>query len=306
MKNSNSSPDFYPKSHPPLSNNYQHIEELIVNSSIEFSLPVSIVIPFYKGLEILDKSLASLCCQSYPQRLMEVIISEDGAPINSQSLVDKYKPLLNISRVTHTRNGYRLATTRNNGIRKSCGSVVIIVDFDIVTPPFFVESHMKWFHSSANIASFGLRRFVDLTSVEPQNIRQIFAALDEIKPVASISNRLRELDKRIPELEYIKTHTFPCNLFHGCNIAFWKSHALQVGLFDEDFNGHSNYEDLEFGYRLFQAGDYIVHEPNAFVLHQENEIVDYVKRMEGMKHNKKLIYKKVPGFQDFRASIGQE
>lgn len=310
MKNNNLFPDFYPNKlgeEPPKSNDYTAIEKLANNEAkYSYYLPVSIVIPFYQGHDFLDKSLASLCHQSYPPHLVEIIISEDGAPIDSSSLVEKYKSKLNISRITQERCGYRLATARNNGIVHATSGIIIIIDFDIVTSPFFIESHMKWFHTSTKVATFGLRRFVDLNLVDSDNIMSVFDRLEELKPVASVSNRLQQFDKRMNELHYIKTHPFPCNLFHGCNIAFTKQRAINIGLFDEAFNGNSNYEDLEFGYRLYQSGCFIVYEPNAFVLHQENEIVNYQKRLDGMRTNKELVYQKIPGFRQFRATIGQE
>ena len=53
--------------------------EKVNNSSLASSLSATIVIPFYKGEEILDRTLASLTLQTYPQDLWNVIIvEEDG------------------------------------------------------------------------------------------------------------------------------------------------------------------------------------------------------------------------------------
>ena len=37
-------------------------------------------------------------------------------------------------------------------------------------------------------------------------------------------------------------------------MAYWRDDALNVGLWDEDFNGNYGYEDIEFGQRLFENG----------------------------------------------------
>lgn len=121
--------------------------------------------------------------------------------------------------------------------------------------------------------------------------------------VASISNRLNFSDKRMKELSLLPNHPFPCNLCHGCNLAFSRELAIDVGLFDEVFNGHSNYEDLEFAHRMVKAGAEVCYVPDAYVYHQENEIVDFETRQSGMEVNLPKLYSRVPGLRDFREEI---
>jgi len=111
---------------------------------------------------------------------------------------------------------------------------------------------------------------------------------------------LKSVDRRLQEVRLLPHHPFPCNLCHGCNLAFPRQLAIDVGLFDEAFNGHSNYEDIEFAHRMQTAGAEIVYVPEATVYHQENDIVDYHTRRRGMTVNLSKLYDRVPGLQDFR------
>ena len=58
-------------------------------------------------------------------------------------------------------------------------------------------------------------------------------------------------------------HPFPGNCFHGGNVAYWRDDAVDVGLWDEGFNGNYGYEDLEFGQHLFENGTRLVFENGA-------------------------------------------
>jgi predicted glycosyltransferase involved in capsule biosynthesis len=83
-------------------------------------------------------------------------------------------------------------------------------------------------------------------------------------------------------------------------LAFPRQFAIDVGLFDEAFNGHSNYEDIEFAHRMHAAGADIVYVPAATVYHQENDVVDYYTRRQGMAVNLSRLYERVPGLRAFR------
>ena len=109
----------------------------------------------------------------------------------------------------------------------------------------------------------------------------------------------------MPEIKIIKRHPFPCNCFHGCNISYLKQDALDVGLYDEEFNFNFGYEDIEFGYRLWKKGLYLVFEPKALALHQENNAVTYLEKVRGREINRIKLYNKVPGIAKFRESLNK-
>jgi glycosyltransferase involved in cell wall biosynthesis len=287
-------------------NDYTYLETMLeINSSVTPSLTVTVIIPFYSGLRVLDRTLASMVLQNYPHQLWDVIVVEDGSVEDTALLIRKYQSSLKIRRIRQERLGYRLSTARNFGIKESNSDVLMLVDFDCVCLSEHISRHLRWFQPGFPVATFGLREFVDLDDLHPSRIQKWLHTLPARPRIKSVSNRLQEVDKRIPELQYLKHHPFPCNCFHGCNVAFRRKDAIAVGLFDTDFDGYPGYEDIEFAYRLAQLNRYIVYEPYAPVFHQENNVVTLAERDDGRILNLQKMFSKIPGLREFRKSIGQ-
>jgi chondroitin synthase len=258
---------------------------------------VSVVVPFFRGMEYLDRTLAGLSRQSLPSRYWEVVISEDGSPEPTNALINTYSGI-NVRRVRIERNGFRLATARNGAIQSSLAPIILLLDFDCVPLPTHVERHLALLRASRFTATVGLRRFVDLNSVEvPQILHETW--WESVEDVPSISSGGLAWDKRIDEIEDIATHPCPSNLFHGCNVGFWRATAQEVGLFNEEFNGAHGYEDLEFAWRLQQAGVRFAYVGTP-VFHQENLVVGEDQRSEGRVRNYATLARLAPGLVEFR------
>lgn len=285
-------------------NNYSNMESAIRQARGRPRISATIVIPFYGDLNVIDKTLVSLTLQTYPRELWDVIIAEDGNLHSTQVLLDKYFCKFKISRVFQDRNGYRVASARNLGITAATGDVIILLDADCVCLPEHIFHHLKWFSIDMPVATFGLREFVDLQEHLPDQITEWLPLLPKKKRVHSASNRDMAIDRRVAEIQGIKLHPFPCNCFHGCNVAFWRSDAIRVGLFDTDFDGNHGYEDIEFAYRLHQQGCFISYVPEATVYHHENSSVLLSERAHGRSVNLEKLYAKVPGLREYRLSIG--
>ena len=288
-------------------NNYTHIEiKMEESTKIQPSIFASVVIPCYKGDIYLERTLYSLKNQSYPHKLYEVIIiQQDDGRASIEDLVSEFETdfELRLFKIPHI--GFTPGRSRNFGIQNARGEIIISLDFDMICQPNFIEAHMKWHHASKNIATFGLRKFIDADNIEPKDVIKNINYIKILPPIESISNTVPGCtsDKRLPEIKIIKTHPFPCNCFHGCNITYPRKYALEIGGWDEDFNGNYGYQDIEFGYRLWQKGLYLVFAPEALAFHQENNVGTYSERKRGREINRILLYKKVPGIKKFRESF---
>ena len=288
-------------------NNYSAIETVRNNYDGAYHKTVSVVIPCYNGEMLLRRCLASLAAQTYPGNLVEVIVCDDGSDDDIRSVVTRYSNVLNTRYIHQPRAGWRLSTARNSGILLSDGEIILSLDSDIMAPPGWLEEHLKWFHVANSIASLGTRRFVDASTVMPDDlVLGKFAKVMQLPDVRSQSNRLGQRDKRLLEFELFKHHPYPFNCFHGCNVAYRKCDAVDAGMFDESFNGNPGYEDIEFGLRLWKLGAVIVYEPRAFVFHQENGITTSEQRARGHVVNRQLLYERVPQLKHFRHHLAQD
>lgn len=293
---------------PPLSNDYSHIETRLSRLISSYQKTVSVVIPHYNNLAVLEKTLASLTIQTYPLSLIEVVISDDGSDEDISSLVPIFQSYLPIKVLRNSRRGHRVATMRNYGILAARNEIILSIDCDIICPPNTIEEHLKWFHISDRVATIGPRRFVDTSELTAGDIMNDIDSVLRLPDIKSISNTNPNglSDKRMLEFQFMKQHPFPCNCFHGGNVAYKREHAMNIGLWDESFNGNPNYEDIEFGHRLWKAGVYLVYSPEARVLHQENHVVSLEQKRIGGAINRQRLFSKVPGLQEFRASLPKE
>lgn len=288
-----------------LFNDYTDIEDKLKTELRELELSASIVIPFHYGYDILAKTVTSLTQQTYSKDRFEVIIAADANHTDAKLITEKYEREINIKLVTLSSNGWGAASSRNAGIRVARNDVIISLDADMICPPSFLESHMVWFHKSGKIATIGLKKFVKADRIQPLDIVRDFCSILSLPGIHSISNNVIgcRKDKRIPELNLLKIHPFPSNCFHGGNVAYWRDDALDVGLWDEGFNGNYGYEDIEFGQRLFEKGRKLVIDNYAITYHQENKFVSPNERQKGLSINRAKLYERHPALGRFRKDI---
>jgi glycosyltransferase involved in cell wall biosynthesis len=240
--------------------------------------------------------------QSYPNDLFELVIVADSNHSDAKLIADRYKNQIVIKLVTLFNIDCGPASSRNAGIQDAKGDVIVSLDCDMICPPTFLESHMHWFHKFGKISTIGLRKFVRANGIQSEDIIRDFHSVSSLPEIYSISNTvLGSLkDKRIFELEQLSFHPFPSNCFHGGNVAYWRDDAIDVGLWDEDFNGNYGYEDIEFGQRLFENGTKMIFENGATAYHQESNFVSANERRQGLAVNRLKLYERFPALGRFR------
>jgi len=268
-----------------------------------FLKTVSVVISSYNASNILAKTLAGLQLQTYPSSLVEVVVSDDGSTDQIEDVIAMHKTRLQLRFLTHTHQGYRLATVRNRGILAARNEIIVQIDCDMLPLPNFLEEHLRWFHVGSRLATIGSRKFVDTSGISPDDVAARIGEIKRLPSIASSSNDGKTIDKRLPQLREFPMHPYPYNCFYGGNVAFERETALEAGLYDEAFNGNWSYEDIEFGYRLHKLGVVLVFEPRALALHQENEVVSLEQRIKGHRANRPLLFQKVPGLREFRKDL---
>ncbi len=286
-------------------NNYAHLEApRRVCHAQPWSTPLSVVIPYRDDHTLLGCLLRSLRTQAYPSHLIEIIIVDDDSRRSPVAVSPELfsDPRIRLIRLPD-RTGLRLATVRNRGIEAAQGEIIVCLDQDIICPPHLLQAHLSWFDLGSDVATFGLRRFIDASAIDPpQRSWERCAALPDIR---SSSNNHRGVDKRRREVQLIKDHPAPYNCFHGCNVAFTKDLATRCGMFDTNYDGCFGYEDIDFGRRLWQCGAYIVHAIEAEVLHQENDVVPLSHKVASSANRERLL-ERSSGLREIRRRLADE
>jgi glycosyltransferase involved in cell wall biosynthesis len=248
--------------------------------------------------------MASLTQQSYPKEFFEVVIVADANHNLAKLIAEAYREKITIKLLNLFNDSLCLSSSRNAGIRAAKGDVIVSLDSDMICPPAFLESHMRWFHVHPKVATIGLRKFVRAEGIRPEEIIHCFHRIAYLPEIHSISNTCSSRrDKRINEIKHWSVHPFPSNCFHGGNVAYWRDDAFDVGLWDEEFNGNYGYEDIEFGQRLHENHTKFIIENGATTYHQENNSISANKRLSGLKLNRVKLYKRFPALAKFRREI---
>lgn len=94
-------------------------------------MKISVVIPMYNSRETIIKSLNSIKCQTALDKIVEIIVVNDGSTDDSFEVVKKYKelnPYLPIVIIDKPNGG--VSTARNEGMRIAKGDWIALLDSD--------------------------------------------------------------------------------------------------------------------------------------------------------------------------------
>ena len=104
---------------------------------------VSVIVPVYKAEPYLDRCVASILAQTYPN--LEVILVDDGSPDNCPALCDAWAQRDARIRVIHKKNG-GLSDARNVGLDAASGAYISFVDSDDYIAENFIETLYDLLH----------------------------------------------------------------------------------------------------------------------------------------------------------------
>lgn len=99
---------------------------------------ISVIVPVYKVEAYVEKCLASLAAQTYPN--MEVIVVDDASPDGSGPLCDAWAARDRRFQVLHLSENQGLSAARNEGVRRASGAYTAFVDSDDYAEPGLLET----------------------------------------------------------------------------------------------------------------------------------------------------------------------
>jgi glycosyltransferase involved in cell wall biosynthesis len=196
---------------------------------------LSIIVPFHKGLALLERALGAL---TPLQAGDELLIAADGA-------VDDCRPLAasHGARVVEIAGPRGPAVARNAAATLATGDVLVFVDADVVASTDTVERAARIFSDRSDVSA-------------------VFGAYDDNPAAEGFVSQYKNL-----------AHSFVHRISSGPAKTFWagfgavrRAAFMEVGGFDERFERPS-IEDIDLGYRLSSAGHRILLDPSLAVCH---------------------------------------
>ncbi len=229
----------------------------------------SIIIPVYNRPDEVGELLQSLVEQQFKD--FEVVVVEDGSIIDCKSVVDKYKPLLNIKYYQKANSGP--GQTRNYGALRSTGDYLIILDSDCILPPRYLQAIEDELTATPADAFGGPDRahdsFTDMQKAINYSMTSFFTT-------GGIRGGKKKMDKFYPR---------------SFNMGIRRTVYQALGGFSNMRFG----EDIDFSIRIFQ-GDYVCRLfPEAWVYHKRRtDLRKFFKQVYNSGIARINLYKKYP------------
>ncbi len=203
---------------------------------------ISIVIPTYNRLPILQKSIAALERQILTDDKIsgyEIIIVDDGSTDQTLAwLADNQDNLPHVKLFKQEHQG--AAAARNLGVENSVGEIIVFIDSDLVVTESFLQAHG------------------DALVKAEQDLQS-----DRLFTYGAVINTNNFDD---PTSESYKITDFSAAYFATGNVAIARKWLLEAGLFDTGFQLYG-WEDLELGVRLKKLDLKLVKCPQAVGYH---------------------------------------
>jgi GT2 family glycosyltransferase len=138
-------------------------------------LSVGIVIACRDGQDKLNLVLASLSVQSYPSKLINVYIIDDGSA--KPLIIPKIRPK-NTKLISYKNSEGKWGKTAatSDVVSQIKSDVLWFIDADMVFEPDHLAHHMKWHHDADDYVVLGWKRFVKDWQYTPEQLVQTLNA----------------------------------------------------------------------------------------------------------------------------------
>ena len=207
----------------------------------------SIIVPVFNRPDEVDELLESLCSQTLKN--FEVIIVEDGSQKPCKDVCDKYASILDLH--YYLKNNSGPGQSRNYGVERAHGEYVIILDSDVVLPTTYLEATDKSLTSHlsplTSIVAWGGPDAAHPSFTPVQ--KAISYSMTSFFTTGGIRGGKAKLDKFYPR---------------SFNMGIRRDVYQQLGGFSKMRFG----EDIDFSYRIVEAGYMPRLFPDAWVWHK--------------------------------------
>ena len=199
---------------------------------------LSIVIGTRHRPESLRRCLQSLTTQTI--RPDEVVIVDDGQldPAPFTQLLERAGIVVQYFNKSYDPG---LTKSRNLGIRRSRGDIVMFLDDDVELEPRYVEAILRVYDAHPEIGGVGGRLNDPPLSWPKRTLLRVFL-LDSAREGAVLPNGVGVLVRSI-------THDTAVEWFSGCNMSY-RRQVFERFMFDEAFAGNGWGDDRDFSYAV--------------------------------------------------------
>ncbi len=259
----------------------------------------SFIIPCYNRLPALRNVLQGLCWQKSRTPFEVILVDNNSDKYSLADLHRQFRHRLNLQILQQAglTTHVAMSSARNKGIRHAHYPWLVFLDSDIILPHHYLAELTDIVSDKQSVIITAERLFIRRADIEPLTI----ASLEAAERIASSSNYHQVNDRRFPHLYNLATHDHPWAFFHGCNVICRKQDVVHAGAFDEAYDGHWGYEDIDFAHRMIaKRGCTPLYEPQLYCYHQEEETVDIERFDKSANPNWERICDRIAGYRTFK------
>ena len=220
---------------------------------------VSVVVPYYRRADQLDRLLAGLDEQTYDPERTQVVVADDGSPETPDVGGHAFATLV----VRQDDDGFRAAAARNLGARAATGDVLVFLDQDCVPAPDYLGRVAA---AAADPWSLvvGHRRHAALDGWPAGRVRSWLRGAGDGPEVLAEPQWLLEGYARTADLAEPDDRSY--QLVISAVLSMHRQLFDRLGGFDGSLRGYGG-EDWELAHRALVAGADLHHLPDAVVWH---------------------------------------
>lgn len=251
---------------------------------------ISLIIPTYNRIEVLEKTLEALSQQRLDAGDFEVLVVDDGSTDETASRVRSMQRNFPVPLHYFYQPNRKQGAARNLGARNARGDLLIFLGDDTVPQPGFLIHHLRA-HSrdmKTDDTDQGLRRIVIGYTTWP----------DEFK-VTPFLHYIGEQGWQFGFSLIDDPENVPFNYFYTSNLSMRRQFFLESGGFDESFQEYG-WEDIELSLRLQKLGMTLLFNSEAKAHHYHyTTLASFVERQRKVGYSAWIFYQKHPEMAEF-------
>lgn len=232
-------------------------------SDLQF-LALSIVIVNYNTCQLLDDCLQSLAVADAPEGGMEVIVVDNASSDGSQEMVQqKYPDVILLALAQNL--GFSAANNRGTAVSK--GRTVLFLNSDTRVEKEALTQPLQYMQEHENVGAITVKLMYPNGQRDPDNHRGFptpwnsfchFTGLNKLFPNNPKYNGYFQSYANFDE-------THPVDVIAGSFMMMPMDFCRELGGWDETYFFYG--EDIDFCYRIREAGKQIIYYPHVTVLH---------------------------------------
>lgn len=220
---------------------------------------ITVIVTLYNRLEYARNMILALLNQT--KMIDELIFADDGSRDDVKDVIGDLieKCPFTIKKTYQEDIAFRLARSRNNGVREASGDFLIFLDQDVILPNDFIEKFYNNRRKKIMLttrAIYSEKSQKDFIQKEIEKVKKL--VFDELYDKYIKNEQKKEIKSRIRKdflykiLYRIKLRSRGVKIA-GLIFALYKKDYIAINGFDEKFVGWGE-EDDDFGNRFFKYG----------------------------------------------------